>query len=499
MMDGMAAAAAVDVEAVFNRLARRAPAMSRTTAAERCERITRLMDALMKRKEQAYEAGRVELGLTPTDVIGQLLIVKAEADFALKHLAEWVQPVRVPTSMMMMARKAYIQYEPKGVVLNLGTWNAPICIGLNPAIAAIAAGNTVLLKPSELAPVSAALLAEIVADALPEDEFAVVQGGPEVAEALLRLPFNHIYYTGGQRVGRIVMRAAAEHFASVTLEMGGKNPVFIDETADMVDAARKIGWGRLANAGQVCVAPDYALVKRPVAQKFAETLAAEITRMYNPDGRGFDKSPDFPRLVSQAHWARVKGLIEDAVAKGARVLLGGEADAATRFIPPTILTDVTPDMLVMQEEIFGPVLPIMPYDDLEAAMAQVRARSKPLALYVYAQDRGVIDAVLAGTSAGSTVINHNLVQSGTNPHLPFGGANGSGIGRIGGRRGFEEMSNARSVVEETKAAAPLTPLPPFSDKHRKTMADMLGRSTILPAPMIAAIETALKIGAAFRR
>jgi len=484
-----------DLNTIFENLAK----PRHTTAQQRAARIEALLKALLDRKEKAYEAGNIELGLSPTDVVGQLIIVKAEADFALKHIAEWVKPNVVPNSIMMLGKKAYIQYEPKGVVLNLSTWNAPIAIGLVPSIAAIAAGNTVLLKPSELAPQSASLLTEIVSAAMPADEFAVVEGGPEVAEALLALPFNHIYYTGGQRVGRIVMRAAAEHFAAVTLEMGGKNPVFIDDSADITDAARKIAWGRLSNAGQVCVAPDYALVKRPVLDKFLTTIATEIPRMYNSDGKGYEHSPDYPRLVNQGHWARVQGLIDDAVSKGARVVLGGASDAGTRFIPPTVLTDVTPDMRVMQEEIFGPVLPVLAYDDLNTAMAGVRAHSKPLALYVYAKDRAVIDAVLAGTSAGSTVVNHNMVQSGTNPHLPFGGVNGSGLGRVGGHRGFLEFSNARSVVEETKAADGLTPLPPFDDKTRKMMAGLLGRSTVVPGAIIAAIETALKARAMFRK
>jgi len=487
-----------DVQAVFDRLSANTYALARTTAAQRAARITALMASLLSRKELAFEAGRAELGLSETDVIGQLIIIKAEADFALKHIAEWVKPKRVPNSIMMLGKKAYIQYEPKGVVLNLSTWNAPLAIGLVPAIAAIAAGNAVLLKPSELAPQSAGLLRDIVAEAFPDNEFAVVEGGPEVAEALLALPFNHMYYTGGQKVGRIVMRAAAEHFAGVTLEMGGKNPVFVDDSADITDAARKIAWGRLSNAGQVCIAPDYVLVEKSVETKFLETIAAEIPKMYNADGKGFENSGDFPRVINQTHFVRVQSLIDDAISKGARAILGGASNPASRFIPPTILTGVNDSMRVMQEEIFGPVLPVMAYDDLEAAMARVRARPKPLALYVYAKDRGVIDAVLAGTSAGSTVINHNMVQSGTNPHLPFGGVNGSGIGRVGGHQGFLEFSNARSVVEETKAADGLTPLPPFDDKTRKMMAGMLGRSTVVPAPIIGAIQTVLAVRAMFK-
>lgn len=487
-----------EIQAQFDRLAANAPALARRDAAGRAARIRALMDVLLRRRGDAFAAGRQEMGLSETDVTGQLIIVKAEADYALANLAQWMKPKPVRNSIMMLGKKAWIQYEPKGVVLNLSTWNAPIAIGLVPAIGAIAAGNAVFLKPSELAPLSSRLLAEIVAEAAPADEFAVAEGGPEVAQALLALPFNHMYYTGGQRVGRIVMRAAAEHFAGVTLEMGGKNPVFVDTSADLREAARKIAWGRCSNAGQVCIAPDYVLVRRAAQTGFLDALAAAFPALYDPDGRGYAHSPDFPRLISDAHFARVKALIDDALARGARIVCGGQSDAATRFIAPTVLADVSPDMHVMQEEIFGPVLPVAAYDDLGEAMARVRARPKPLALYVYATDRHVIDAVLAGTSAGSTVINHNMVQSGTNPELPFGGVNGSGIGRVGGHQGFLEFSNARSVVEETRASAGLTPLPPFDAKTRKMMADMLGRSTVVPRPIVGAIETVLRARGAFR-
>jgi aldehyde dehydrogenase (NAD+) len=304
--------------------------------------------------------------------------------------------------------------------------------------------------------------------AMPRDEFITFEGGPEVAQALLALPFDHIYYTGGQRVGRIVMRAAAEHFAGVTLEMGGKNPAIVDASASLENAAKKIAWGRLANAGQVCVAPDYVVIHESRMEAFVKSLGDSMTAMYNPQGKGFETSDELLRIVNDQHFRRISGLIDDAVAKGAGVAFGGQTDAATRFISPTILTGVTEQMQVMQEEIFGPVLPVIPFRTKEEAVEIVHRRTKPLALYIYAKERAAIDWFLQNTSAGSTVVNHNLIQSGTNPRLPFGGVNHSGMGRIGGERGFVEFSNARSVVEQPLGLFDfLFNLPPYSKTYRK--------------------------------
>lgn len=487
-----------DLESTFDALAARAPELALTTAQERVAKIRRLLQAVLGARQAFYDAAAKELAINETDVVGQLLMVKLEAEFTTKHLAEWMRPARVRNSLMMLGQKAYIRYEPKGVVLNLATWNAPIAISLVPAISAIAAGNAVLLKPSELAPYSATILHEVVRATFPENEFVVVEGGPEVAQELLKQPFNHICFIGGQRIGREVMKAAAENFASVTLEMGGKNPAFVDASADLEDAAQKIAWGRLSNAGQVCVAPDYILVDERVRDRFVETLVRAMRKMYDPAGTGFENSPDFPRIVNDRHFERILGLIDDAVAKGARVVLGGNSDKATRFIAPTILTGVNDDMRIMQEEVFGPVICIVGYRTPEEALANVHRRPKPLALYIYAQDGAMVERLIARTSSGSTVVNHNLIQSGTNPYLPFGGANHSGMGRVGGERGFREFSNARSVVEEQPAARGLTPLPPFTDKHRKMMASMLDRDVVVPDAMVTAIETVLKLRALFR-
>lgn len=279
------------LQPLFERLALKSHELVSTTAEQRAEKIRRLLKSVMDARPQILEAGRKELKLQDMDIDMQLLMVKTECEFVARNLGKWMGRHPVKGSLMSLGKKSYVQYEPKGVVLNLATWNAPIAIGLVPLLGAIAAGNTCVLKPSELAPLSAQVLAEIVAKAFPSDEFAVVQGGPEVASELLKLPFNHIFFIGGHAVGRLVMRAAAEHFASVTLEMGGKNPTIIDASADLADSARKIAWGRVANCGQVCLAPDYALVHESIQGPFVQALGKAMHALYDASGEGFRKSP----------------------------------------------------------------------------------------------------------------------------------------------------------------------------------------------------------------
>ena len=457
-----------DVKARFAALRSGSLTLAQASGAQRAQRMRGILAAVLKNKQRFYDAANTEMKACDLDVAAQLVMVKSEVDFVAKHVTAWMKPRRVRNSAATLGKKCYILYEPKGVVLNLSTWNAPIAIALVPAVAAIAAGNSFALKPSELAPHSASVLKEVLEGAMPRDEFAVFEGGPDVAQELLTLPFNHIYYTGGQRVGRLVMKAAAENFAAVTLEMGGKNPAIVDASASIDNAARKIAWGRIANAGQVCVAPDYVLAHESVFDAFVQSLTKAITQMYNTNGAGFESSPELMRIINDQHFARVARLLQDARDKGAKFAFGGETRAADRFVAPTVLTNVREDMLIMQEEIFAPILPVIPYRERSEALEIIGRRTKPLALYIYAKDRAAIDYFLAHTSAGSTVVNHNLIQSGTNPRLPFGGVNHSGIGRIGGEVGFREMSNARSVVEQPLGWLDLTfNLPPYSKTYRK--------------------------------
>jgi aldehyde dehydrogenase (NAD+) len=487
------------VRQTFDRVAAKASALAQTTAQQRVENVRRLLATTLKYRQEIYETGRKERGLTPPDMDGELVMLKFEADFIAKNLADWMQPRVAPPSLMTLGKKCYVHYEPKGAVLVLPSWNAPYVIGFLPVMGAIAAGNAVILKPSELAPHSSALVARIVAEAFPDGEVAVLEGGAETAQALLACPFNHIFYIGNNHVGRIIMKAAADHFASVTLEMGGKNPSIIDPSADVEDAALKTSWGRMCNAGQACIAPDYVLAHESVEKRFTDALVKEITAMYNPDGRGFDKNPEFPRIINARHFERVKGLVEDARARGARIVMGGEYKADERYVAPTVVTQVTDDMKIMQEEIFGPVIAIKTWKRREEVIREIRSRDKPLALYVFAKDRQAWEYFRNNTTAGSTVLNHNVVQSGTNPHLAFGGVNQSGIGRMVGHATFNECSNARSVVEEGPPLIdPRSLFPPLTDKYKKQLGSLIDGKPV-PEAVVKIINAAMKFFGLFKR
>ncbi len=487
------------IRATFDRVSAMAPALNLTSAEQRVEKIRRLMSTVLKYRKEIYETGKLERGLSPPDMDGELVMLKFEADFIAANLKEWMTPKVAANSLMTLGKKCYVHYEAKGTVLVLPSWNAPYVIGLLPTLGAIGAGNAVLLKPSELAPHSSALIARIVKEAFPDGEVSVIEGGVEAAQGLLACPVNHIVYIGNNNVGRIVMKAAADHFASVTLEMGGKNPSIVTPTADVDDAALKTSWGRMCNAGQACIAPDYVLAHESVIQRYTDTLVKEIVAMYNPGGIGFDKNPEYPRIINARHFERIKALIEDARAKGAKIVCGGEYKAEDRFIAPTVVTNVTEDMKIMQEEIFGPVIVIKPWKTRDEVVREIRGRDKPLALYIFSKDREETDFFIRNTTSGSTAVNHNVVQSGTNPHCGFGGVNSSGIGRIVGWNTFNELSNARTVFEEGPPVMNVRDtFPPLTDKFKKQMVQLLEGKPV-PAGMVKVIDRVVRTVGLFKR
>ena len=465
-----------EIHAVFERLQANTLAVGRSSVESRLDLLAALGEMVQKHTDEIVDAMRIDLGRQPADTLGELLMVKTEIDFARKNLRSWLKPQKIKGNTLSFGTRATIVREPLGCGLILSTWNAPFVIGLVPVVGLISGGNTGILKPSEVGPACSHLLADLLGQYLPNDHIAVVEGGVETAQALLELPFDHIAYTGNPEVGRVIMAAASHHLASVTLEMGGKNPAIVLPSADVPDTAAKLIWGRFSNCGQACVAPDYVLVHESIADQLIEELSTAVVRMYDPDGQGIQNG-SYNRMVNQRHFQRVVGLLEDAQNKGAEVIFGGDHDAADRYIEPTLLRGVTDDMRVMKEEIFGPLLPIISWRDEAELYSTVRQHSKPLALYIFSTDKTATQRVVAETRAGSTVINHNLIQAGMNSNLPFGGVNSSGMGRLVGKATFDSFTNPRSVVEQKRGLFDISSmsLPPYGDRYEKMLRWLLGR------------------------
>ena len=438
-----------------------------TSASERAAKLTALWDATADRKEDLFKAAHAERGTHDLDMAAELVMLKTEIDFVYKNLAKWMKPEKVKNSLATMGKRCEIRRQSKGVVLNMAAYNAPTAESFVPMVAAVAAGNSMAIKPSELAPQSAQIIQEIVNKVFPTDEAEVFQGGVDVAQDLLSQRFDHIYYTGGMAVGKIVMKAAADNLTSITLEMGGKNPVIIDETAKLENAAAKLAWGRVMNAGQVCIAPDYAIVHESVKDEFQKLISQKIDELYNSEKTGLNKSAYVPRIINERHTKRIKALLDDAIKKGATVVSGGDVDVKDTYIEPTILTDVTEDMEIMREEVFGPVMCVLGYKNREEVLDLIAPRTNSLALYIYSTNDENIEYFLTNTSSGSAVVNNNCIQSGTNPRLPFGGIGPSGMGRIGGYEGFRSLSNERSVVHQPldRFRDFLIQLPPYSERY----------------------------------
>lgn len=449
------------IEQLFGRQRCRATEIARRSVAERTACLRRLRAAIVGRREAILDAIGADLGRPPFESeTAEFHHVLQEIDHAIRHLPRWARGRRVRPPLLLAGTTSRLLIEPRGTVLILAPWNYPFGLIVNPLVAAIAAGNCVVAKPSEKAPATARLLEELLGEVFDEAEVAVVQGGPDVAAQLLELPFDHFFFTGSTRVGRLVMAAAARHLATVTLELGGKTPAVVDRSADVERAAERIAWGKLFNAGQTCLAPDFVLVHEEVHDRFLEAVAAAVARFYGADPASRQRSPDFGRIVDDEHLARLAALVTESVAQGARVHVGGESDAPSRYFAPTVLANVTPDMRVMREEIFGPVLPVLAWRDLREARQLARANGKPLASYIFTRDRRVADALLHGIPAGGTLINHTLLHY-VSSELPFGGVGASGMGSYHGYYGFLAMSHVRPVVRQHGPALSAVMYPPF--------------------------------------
>lgn len=431
----------------------------------RLSQLDALEHFLIEREQDIEDALRADLRKPPTEAFtSEAGIALSELRLTRKKLASWMKPERVRTSKIAMPGRSYIYREPLGVTLIIGAWNYPLHLVLVPLIGAIAAGNCAVLKPSEVAPNVSALIAKWIPKYLDRKAVQVVEGSVPETTALLQQKWDHIFYTGNGTVGRIVMAAAARHLTPVTLELGGKSPCIVDESADLNMAAKRIVFGKFFNAGQTCVAPDYVLVHDHVHDALVNRMSSAIRQFYGDDPK---QSPDFARIVNERHHARLTRLLEDA-----DVVTGGEADVSDRYIAPTILKNVKEDDAVMQEEIFGPILPVISVPSVDSAIAFVNRRPKPLALYLFGRDKDVHDRVLAGTSAGGTTINHIWLHLGVD-QLPFGGVGESGMGAYHGRLSFETFSHHRAVLKKPLLPDPPVLFPPYSARKLRWIKRLL--------------------------
>ena len=460
---------AVDTAATIDRIYAaqqvRQHEIAASTARDRAARLLRLEQELLARRQDIHAAMWADYRKPATEVdLSEIYPVLSESRYARKHLARWTKPKRVRTPLQLIGSRSTIVHQPKGVVLIVSPWNFPFNLTLGPLVSAVAAGNCAILKPSELTPHSSALMRTIVDEVFDESEVAVVEGDASVAEVLLRKRFDHIFFTGSPAVGRIVMRAAAENLTPVTLELGGKSPVIVDETADLSEAARKIAWGKFLHCGQICIAPDYVLVHESVQEKFLAELQRAVRSM----------SAQVPSLiVNERHAVRIRTMLDSAFAEGARVVTGGTWEG--REIAATVITDISTASVVMKEEIFGPVLPVLAYRSLDEAVAVIASREKPLVVYAFTRDRDVADWIIRNTRAGGTVINHTMIHF-YQPELPFGGAGSSGMGKAHGFHGFESFSNVRGVLDQRAKRAPIDLLyPPYGSPLQRRVIDFLLR------------------------
>jgi aldehyde dehydrogenase (NAD+) len=439
------------------------------TPAWRQDQLQRL-DTLLRQHDDALIAALAsDLGKPPLEAATELLLVRQELRLCRRQLRRWMAPRPLPLALHLQPGKAWQQAEPLGCVLIISPWNYPLQLCLQPLVNALAAGNTAVLKPSEHAPATAQLLGTLIADAFDADVVQVVQGDSTTAAALLEQRFDHIVFTGSGRVGQLVLAAAARHLTPVTLELGGKSPAIVLADAAMDVTARRLIWGKGYNAGQTCVAPDYLLVQRSVQAPLLAALRQEHRRLY---GATPLRSPDLAAIVNQSQFERLESLLRQAHTRG-QVLIGGGCDPARRRIEPTVVEVSSGDDPLLQDEIFGPILPVLAVDALPDALAFINARPQPLALYLFCQNDAAQQQTLAGTSSGTVVINDVILQA-SDANLPFGGVGPSGMGRYHGQAGFDSLSHLRTVLQRpTWGDVPLR-YPPYGTRGLALMRRLLG-------------------------
>ena len=432
-----------NLQALFEKQSAHRWTMAQTSADSRKSMLLALKKEIVSRREEIKAAMYADFKKPYAESeLTEIHTSIDEINFAVKNISRWMKPKKVKTPIALFGSKSFIQYEAKGVVLVLAPWNYPFSLLINPLVAAIAAGNCVIARPSEKTPHTAKILESVIGNVFPEIVAKVVLGEIDLAEKLLELPFDHIFFTGSTQVGRKVMLAAAKNLTPVTLELGGKSPVIIDREVNLEDCAEKLFWGKFMNGGQTCVAPDYVFIPEELKIEFIELFKKQIEKRFGESSSERVATKDFARMVDKNAFNRLAEKIQDE-----KKLLEDKVQADDRFIPPTLLTEVSLNSHVMEDEIFGPILPLLTYNKLDTVIDYIRANPKPLALYVFSKNKKMIKNVLKSTTSGGVAINHVVLHL-ANPYLPFGGVGHSGMGNYHGEFGFKTFSHERAVLNQ---------------------------------------------------
>ncbi len=456
------------IESVFRSQQATAIRFRTMPVGKRKEKLRALHRWILENRARIHEAVHADFQKPEQEIDStDIYPITSEINHTLRHLDDWTAPRKVDAPLTLLGTTSEVRPEPRGVCLIIAPWNFPFNLAVGPLVPCLAAGNTAIIKPSEVTPHTSALVVAMMKELFPPEEVAVFEGGPEVSTTLLSFPFDHIFFTGSPGVGKIVMRAAAEHLTSVSLELGGKSPTIVHSDADAYHAARRIAFSKFLNNGQTCIAPDHVFVHEDIREKFLGFLKKETLRMFGDRSTVGTDAPAYGRIASARHFDRLSAMADDAATRGWETLLTGPRDRDTRFFHPVVLTGTDRNAMVMQEEVFGPILPVMTYSELDDVIREINASPKPLALYVYSGSRRVVDSVANRTSSGTFCHNECVAQF-IHPNLPFGGVNNSGFGKSHGYAGFLAFSNEKPFLKQrTGFATTYLFQPPYPAYFRK--------------------------------
>mgnify|MGYP003949548553 FL=1 len=441
--------------------------LRKTSIFERKQKLKQVKKWIKANESLIIKALYDDFKKSPEEVrIAEIKPVISEINDALKNLRDWAAPERVKTPFYLLGSTSHIISQPKGLNLIIAPWNFPFNLTIAPMVSAIAAGNCAVLKPSELTTNCEQVIVRMIAELFPPEEITVITGGVEETTQLLELKWDHIFFTGSPPVGKTVMKAASNHLTPVTLELGGKNPIIVDKTANLKDTAQKLIWGKLINNGQSCVSPNYVLVHTKIKAKLIVELEKAFTNMYGETKEEIESNNALTRVVNKRHFKRITALIDNSIKQGANVIIGNDTNSENNYISPTILDNITTNSAIFKDEIFGPVLPLMEFQSIDEALSIINKEEAPLALYIFSSSKKNTKNIIKNTSAGTTAINETTIQF-IQGNLPFGGNGHSGIGRSHGKYGFNAFSNERAILKQRRGFTTIKLIYPPTNKFKR--------------------------------